>query len=383
MAVVDVKTAARVLEVVTRSHMVGRKSCTYNCSRSFDRPHLAQCAFVASFLSAPAPKVGEPWWIPDLEAHALGNEDAWYKGTIVETSRDEATMTVQLDEAQPRPVPGSVCARSIVPVGHQSDDFLRLMEAGQERLRGVSFDKVTAPMLARRGDTADLYSLSHRCGPGEVDWFVSHSRGDDVARHYDALRQRAERFKAQAGRWPVLWLARYCLPPGGSARSQYVDAFKLELYSLMHIDTFFVLMGPSYTQRLRCVWEFVARVALRAALKLRPRVELIAPLGGAPGDAALPNPQRIGAREEMVASFFSRLAGFQLRRAACADPNLSAALHAAIAAGRGRKAEFERQVRTLVQMPELHMDYLEDARRQEKIWYTEFNERAEYADGFS
>ena len=29
------------------------------------------------------------------------------------------------------------------------------------------------------------------------------------------------------------------------------------------------------------------------------------------------------------------------------------------------------------------MDYNEDARRQDKAWYTEFNERVEYADGFT
>ena len=373
--VIDVAAAARVLETITRNHMQRRTSCT-RCALPFDRPGLEQCAFVASFLSALTPKVGQAWWVPDLEEHALGQYAAWYKGTIVETSEDE--ITVQLDDAQPRPVPASVAARSTVPIGHHGD-FTELLEAGRARLRGVSFDKITADMMARRGDTSDLYALSHPCDEGEVDWFISHSRGDNVADHYDALRQRAVRFKDQYDRWPTLWLATFCLPPGDA---QFVWGVKLEMYCLMHIDSFFVLMGPSYTQRLRCVWQLFSRVALRAAMQLRPRVELIAALRDASG-GALPNPQRIGAREEMMAAFFSRLAGFRLCDAACQDPNFSAVLHNAIASARGRKAEFERQVRTMVQMPELHMDYLEDARRQEKVWYTEFNERVAYADGFS
>ena len=154
--VIDVAAAARVLETITRNHMQRRTSCT-RCALPFDRPGLEQCAFVASFLSALTPKVGQAWWVPDLEEHAIGHNATWYKGTIVETSEDK--ITVQLDDAQPRPVPASVAVRSTVPIGHHGD-FIQLLEAGRARLRGVSFDKLTADMLARRGDTSELYALA-------------------------------------------------------------------------------------------------------------------------------------------------------------------------------------------------------------------------------
>ena len=223
--------------------MQRRTSCT-RCALPFDRPGLEQCAGVASFLSALTPKVGQAWWLPDLEEHALGQNAAWYKGTIVETSEDE--ITVQLDDAQPRPGPASVAARSTVPIGHHGD-FTELLEAGRRAFGACPSTRSprTWPgMVTPQICTPRIPAIGGRSTGS------SRTRGDNVATITMRCGSGVSKISTTAG--------LHCGWPRSACRGCAMWGVKLEMYCLC-----------TSTHSL-CSWDLVhPAAAMRVAVILR------------------------------------------------------------------------------------------------------------------
>ena len=121
----------------------------------------------------------------------------------------------------------------------------------------------------------------------------------------------------------ILWFDKCCIDQ--TNQKMISVALKcLPLY-LQSCNTFMLLAGQSYFDRLWCIWELHLRFALREDRD--PRIQVL----------------------ELVAqgAAHRRLKEFRMRNATCFDPNQQAQLRGAIAGSQGGHLLFERQVRSL------------------------------------
>ena len=88
------------------------------------------------------------------------------------------------------------------------------------------------------------------------DYFVSHSWHDPIEFKWRAMCSVASRFKVLHGREPVFWIDKFCMDQEAVEETlQYLPIF------IMACKHTLVLCGPTYFERLWCVWElFIANV---------------------------------------------------------------------------------------------------------------------------
>lgn len=154
------------------------------------------------------------------------------------------------------------------------DDPVEVLEEAVRRFRGMSWE-----VLQRRPDIIwnvrevvslmvngglagkfehQLYDMSHPCGLGECDAFVSHSWHDDPALKWYELRRWCNKFRIRHGRTPRLWLDKTCI------NQNYIEAdLRCLPVFLAACNHLLVLAGVTYVTRLWCVMElFVYRQML-------------------------------------------------------------------------------------------------------------------------
>ena len=95
-----------------------------------------------------------------------------------------------------------------------------------------------------------MYDLSEPCGPGEIDYFISHSWKDDAALKYAQLESLAKRFQEANGREGTFWFDKVCI----NQRDISEDLKCLPIF-VMACDRLLILYGSTYLARLWCIWE--------------------------------------------------------------------------------------------------------------------------------
>ena len=280
---------------------------------------LRDGAVIASLLDKRSVAVGDVHHVQDMAAHhELPSSKHFYAGQVVEVG--ESQFVVEIDEAE-LPAPKSVAKRTVVPLSHEHLSPEALLEMACESLFGVDFSHITQNMLGRAPPKAEWFTMSRRCRPGQIDWFVSHSWSDDPNLKFFALTSLAEVFRAERGRYPICWLDKCCIEQ--TSQAKVLDALKcLPLY-LNACRTTVVLAAEIYFTRMWCIWELYVLFAL------------------ADGEPSLKVLQLAGK------SASERLRDFQLDHAHCFDPNQEAELRAAIDASPGGAFAFERTLQAL------------------------------------
>ena len=164
---------------------------------------------------------------------------------------------------------------SLCSLGRLSrSELLPLAEAS---FRAVRFDKLRESDLSPRGlapgPAAGAAPLGEPCELGECDAFVSHAWSDPAGAKWAALRAWAERFEAEEGRWPKVWVDRVCIdqappppnlasparrerrlftPPRCEQANIEASLPCLPIF-LAGCHTLVILAGPSWSSRLWCV----------------------------------------------------------------------------------------------------------------------------------
>jgi hypothetical protein len=200
---------------------------------------------------------------------------------------------------------------------------------GLEELRGISGDKITLELLSSSVGSAETQAMAVSCKPGEIDFFLSHSWHDDPAAKLRALQKVIAAFKRKNnGEAPLFWLDKCCVDQKRISQSLRV----LPIF-LASCKRMLVVAGPTYVQRLWCIWEL--NMILMGAAGGKPALDVIG-IGGIDVDGS-----------DGTAELYSNLKAFSLRDARCYDPNESRRLHAAIEAAPGGTQAFESAIRGL------------------------------------
>ena len=120
---------------------------------------------------------------------------------------------------------------------------------------------------------------------GACDAFICHSWHDDARAAHTALMQYCARFEAEHGRTPIVWFDGLCINTS-NARAALAC---LPVY-LAGSQRLLVLAGPTFVQRLWCIFEVRASTC-RSRVLLHPLCPCAAPLlaaAAAPPAAATP-----------------------------------------------------------------------------------------------
>jgi len=145
---------------------------------------------------------------------------------------------------------GAFMASIITPV-----NVRELEEKGCRKLRCVPISCITLQVLKKQPlgepvDTTAKYTLSTPCEPGDIDFFITHSWSDDPVQKYAALQQLSERFQAEYGREPQVWIDACCIN-----QSQIGDDLQCLPVYLLASQRLLVLCGATFASRLWCIWE--------------------------------------------------------------------------------------------------------------------------------
>lgn len=220
----------------------------------------------------------------------------------------------------------------------------------------MAFGDVTLELLRTAGGDASTYALSRPLKPGRhIDWFMSHSWHDDAAAKLEAFQRLGEAFKCTHGRYPTVWLDKTCINQAGIS-----DALKCLPVFLQACECVVAFVGPTYFQRLWCVWELYTRLAFTSAAKheLLSRAGRSRSRSRARASRALTAAAALNDTRRMTlvplrslgrgTSPRALVRGFELSRARCFDPNEQGKLLGAIGAAQGGRAAFQEAVRGLV-----------------------------------
>ena len=207
-------------------------------------------------------------------------------------------------------------------------------EEAKKRLRYITLDKLTkedlevSPTQNTPGFFKLLFGRSSPGSFGEIDAFISHSWQDPVDEKWDALQAWRDRFKARHGREPRVWFDKFCIDQGD------VDASLTCLpVHLAACNTFLMLVGPTYTERVWCVMEIFI---FMTAVKDTSRIECIPLL-------ASQEPQSQTPTEGVFAMFRA----FSHANCKCYSVGMRDKLLTIIEAGCGTLDDFDAYVRAL------------------------------------
>jgi len=120
----------------------------------------------------------------------------------------------------------------------------------RQTMCGISFERLTRDDMAENIPNPGLSCLSCKVKLGQVDAFVSHSWRDDSGAKWDALATWCANFNDAHGRFPVLWIDKYCIDQNNVQHSLSC----LPVY-LTGCTQFVVLCGDTYLSRLWCIVE--------------------------------------------------------------------------------------------------------------------------------
>lgn len=327
--------------------VVGRDNVFGYMSRLFDREQSTKDgAFVAGLLASKPVEEGNVWWVPrqhpsDMYA-ANDHRRHFIRGRVehVRTSGNEYYIDVRLPPAslQFQPFGGtgaflsSPCSAKVLPalmedpIGrgfgqvrtvclyahHETSEVM--LDRAMSNLRCVDFSTLSMELLIRASSVVvvpegSLFNFSRPLEPGEkIDFFLSHSWHDDARAKWSELVKVAASFRAQRGRFPTIWLDKLCIDS-----SLKVDGLKVLCANVLACDKVMVLLGPTYSSRLWCVWELFTVLAFQRLESALAQV-MILPLVGE------------GAAE------LAALQHFDMDHARCFDPNEEARLRRVICA---------------------------------------------------
>eukprot|EP00913_Durusdinium_trenchii_P018522 g17404.t1 len=153
-------------------------------------------------------------------------------GQVVQVSNDAASFVVK--------VPGSLQAIRV----HRRQQVLpwpELLKLGRSKLRCIEWtDK-----------EGHGFEFSRPLGRTEViDFFVSHSWSDSPERKWKALQIVVQRFYEQKGRYPTMWVDKFCID-----QRDLADGLRVLPVNVMSCRKMLCLCGKTYPTRLWCAWE--------------------------------------------------------------------------------------------------------------------------------
>jgi len=166
----------------------------------------------------------------------------------------------------------------------------------------------------------------------KIDFFMSHSWKDDPEAKFRALEGVVDRFKRKHGRFPTLWIDKCCID-----QENITDGLKVLPINVMECRQMLVLCGPTYAERLWCVWELFTLFAFASKGEAQRSVEFV-PFG------AIKESVDANTDASPMGALIS-LKSFSLANAHCFDPNEEGRLREIISA-RGAST-FESRIREL------------------------------------
>jgi len=264
--------------------------------------------------------IGSPWWIhlgaqeKDTRFDTSDRQHNWKQGVIVEMGSDVIEIELPKDGLDVKNL-----RTQRVKITSLSASWSDLLNQARLNLRCVDWSSVSVDLFLS-GSAASGYQLSRPVRKNEViDFFLSHSWHDDGLLKYEAIKAICDRFTAQRGRPPSLWIDKCCID-----QERISDGLRVLPVNLAACNQVLVACGPTYQRRLWCIWELFTLMAF-TDLSVAIEKVVLAPLAT---DAA-----------------FEELAMFQLDDASCYDPNEEAQLLRVIE-GLGKNV-FTERVRTL------------------------------------
>eukprot|EP00929_Paragymnodinium_shiwhaense_P005592 TRINITY_DN10777_c0_g4_i1.p1 TRINITY_DN10777_c0_g4~~TRINITY_DN10777_c0_g4_i1.p1 ORF type:complete len:949 (+),score=75.53 TRINITY_DN10777_c0_g4_i1:117-2963(+) len=336
---------------------IGRRRLFNLTARRFDRDRAQRDgAFLARLLdSASRVQVGDPFWIHhgrnDEKYPLFDTRRNWEVGEVVSVSSDSfvvctgeprskslsrrgsARSSQASLQAVIRKVSTSMSRNSSDPgIRHMLPMAAREMTAedmlalAQRELRCIDWNNISQELMeSSKGDPDVLHALARRLRPGEViDYFMSHSWHDGVGAKWDKLKQVVEEFERRCGRSPTFWLDKVCIDQRNIA-----DGLKVLPVNVMACRQVLVLCGPTYPERLWCVWELCVLFSFISPEQAWERLRF----------EVLDKGSDSGVLE--------RLREFQVKHACCYDPNEQAKLLQVI--GTIGTDRFDAQIRKLAE----------------------------------
>lgn len=128
-----------------------------------------------------------------------------------------------------------------------------VMKTSQELLRSVDFSLLRSTDWDPTQIPGDALSRTRPAHIGEIDAFVSHSWQADPAAKWAALEKWANEFREQHGRWPLLWIDRFCVD-----RTQLSTSIACLPVFVSAANTMLVLYDETFLSRMWCVVELFA-----------------------------------------------------------------------------------------------------------------------------
>ena len=223
---------------------------------------LQDGAFMAMLLDSSFVEMGQPWWMPEAEVSKVSKVSS---SPVISTDFAEAELMPNMDQ-RPHFVLGSIVEISEDRQGFQvkcdaesetmqvkrTQETLpwpKLLQKAFRNLRCV--DWKTQSFEIWKSSTGPGFDLSRPVGPKEViDFFVSHSWSDDAWQKWQLLQAVADDFHGKNGRFPTLWVDKFCIN-----QRQIADGLRVLPVNVMACRQVLVLAGPTYPTRLWCAWE--------------------------------------------------------------------------------------------------------------------------------
>ncbi len=181
----------------------------------------------------------------------------------------------------------------------------------------------------RDASAVRVYDLSRDVRYGEkIDFFISHSWSDDEGGKAKLvqLKQLAECFKEEYGRFPTFWLDKCCID-----QANIKDGLKVLPINVYACNAIVVLFGKTYINRLWCVWELYTLMLFSPEEKLKDRIKILDILDEK--------------TRETCHNLKTSLEAFKFQDSTCFDPNEHRRLKSIIQAAGVQK--FETQIRQL------------------------------------
>ncbi|CAK9098860.1 Uncharacterized protein SCF082_LOCUS46320 [Durusdinium trenchii] len=250
-----------IVLAVGRQKMFGRLASWLDHSRS---RRLQDGAFMSMLLDSYRVEVGQAWWLQEgdcrMSASSLNSVSSleeevtvsisvglpdeqrpgFILGQVVQVSNDAASFVVK--------VPGSLQAIRV----HRRQQVLpwpELLKLGRSKLRCIEWTSQSFDLW--RDKEGHGFEFSRPLGRTEViDFFVSHSWSDSPERKWKALQIVVQRFYEQKGRYPTMWVDKFCID-----QRDLADGLRVLPVNVMSCRKMLCLCGKTYPTRLWCAWE--------------------------------------------------------------------------------------------------------------------------------
>ena len=170
----------------------------------------------------------------------------------------------QSDAAEDRTLAAGTIAALI-----ENKDPAEVMRKARARFRCVNWDVLKEhPEIIIGGGTldqvgagdADLHLLATPCEIGECDRFLSHSWRDNAQLKWNEIWDWCEKFRAEKGRAPTLWLDKLCI----DQKNIFDDLECLPVF-LGGCKGILICSGTTYMTRLWCIVELFVFLTIQQA----------------------------------------------------------------------------------------------------------------------